>query len=34
MIDETTLNEILRPVSPPRVLESVYSDGQHSRSST
>ena len=25
------LNEILRPVAPPRVLDGVYSDDQHSR---
>ena len=25
------LNEILRPVSPPRVLDGVYSDDQHER---
>ena len=25
------MNEVLRPVAPPRVLEDVYSDDQHER---
>src|SRR3954447_14882049 len=31
MIDDAMLNEILRPVSPPRVLDGVYSESQHQR---
>src|SRR3954470_2903996 len=30
-VDLNRLNEILRPVAPPRVLEGVYSDDQHER---
>jgi hypothetical protein len=31
MTDEELLNKILRPVSPPRVLDGVYSEDQHQR---
>ena len=31
MIDEAQLNQILRPVSPPRVLDGVYSEEQYQR---